>query len=189
MKSLICPLGGARGLSAALAEAETFAYHSGLPERDALHLRLLAEELLGMVGGVLEVRKGSFWIEQDGLDFQLRLAADAPVGQQARDVLVAVSTDERNAAYGGVTGRIRRALDFLTGAENGVITGGVQSGLLPSAQDIEWSLEQYRREAKREEKAQAWDELEKSVLGRLADDIRVGVRPDRVEITIFKHFS
>ncbi len=189
MKSLICPLGGGRGVSAALEEAETFAYHCTLREKDALHLRLLAEELLGMVGGVLEVREGSFWIEREGMAFQLHLTAAAPVGQQARDILVAASTDEQNAAYAGVTGRIRRALDFLTGAEGGVAVGGIQGGLLPSAQDLQWSLEQYRQEARREEKAQAWDELERSVLGKLADDIRVGVRPDRVEITIFANFT
>ena len=53
----------------------------------------------------------------------------------------------------------------------------------------EWSLQQYRESVKRDKKALEWDELEKSILGKLSDDVRVGVLSNRVEITISKTFE
>ena len=35
---------------------------------------------------------------------------------------------------------------------------------------------------------EAWDELEKSVLAKIADEIKVGVVGDKVEIVIYKSF-
>ena len=66
--SAICPVDGSReATAAALREAEQFAEATGLTGKPALHLRLLAEELLGVVNGVTEVRDGSFVIElKDG---------------------------------------------------------------------------------------------------------------------------
>lgn len=61
LASLKCPLNGtAWSMTRALNETENFAETVGISWEDMLCLRLLAEELLGMVYGVLEVRKGSF---------------------------------------------------------------------------------------------------------------------------------
>lgn len=60
MKSLVREISrdDASKLSA-LKEAETFAYHCSLTKKDAMHVRLLSEELLGMVGGILDVILGN----------------------------------------------------------------------------------------------------------------------------------
>ena len=53
-----------------------------------------------------------------------------------------------------------------------------------------WTMENYREElyARREETggdaAKAWDELEKSVVSHAADDIRVFIRGNTVQMTI-----
>ena len=39
------------------------------------------------------------------------------------------------------------------------------------------------------ENKEAWDELEKSIIANLADDVLVGVRKDKVEILIIKKFA
>ena len=52
-----------------------------------------------------------------------------------------------------------------------------------------WSLEQYRSTVRREEQTAAWDELEKSVIASLADDVIVGVRGKRADIIIVKKFA
>ena len=50
-----------------------------------------------------------------------------------------------------------------------------------------WNLEQYKQQAKAE--TEAWDELEKSVLASVADDVTVGVKGNRAEIVIVKNFA
>ena len=42
---------------------------------------------------------------------------------------------------------------------------------------------------KKEEQVEAWDELEKSVIASVADDVIVGVRGKRAEIVILKKFA
>ena len=52
-----------------------------------------------------------------------------------------------------------------------------------------WSLNRYRSAVK-EGKAPAenWDELEKSVIARLADDVQIGISGQNVEMVIYKKF-
>jgi hypothetical protein len=52
-----------------------------------------------------------------------------------------------------------------------------------------WSLERYRTNTKREEKTEAWDELEKSVIASVADDVIIGVKGRHADITIIKKFA
>ncbi len=203
MKSLVCELNGeAKDASIALAEADAFAIRCGLTGKRALHLRLLAEELIGMVHGVLEMQDGKFWIENEGLRFSLHLTANASVGGQARARLLGAASDGKDAFHKGVSGKIRQALEWLSGSESEA--GGfypmaqcfdmaaaapeMMLGMIPSLQTPQWSLQNYREGVKREQKAEAWDELERSVLSQLSDDIRVGVSTGQVSITVYREF-
>ena len=55
-----------------------------------------------------------------------------------------------------------------------------------------WSMEDYKEqlrqysEENREEAKDAWDELEKSVVGHIADDVKVFISGRTVEMTILK---
>ena len=51
-----------------------------------------------------------------------------------------------------------------------------------------WTLENYKNNTKKE-KEEAWDELEKSVIASVADDIVVGVKGKRADIIITKKFA
>ena len=50
-----------------------------------------------------------------------------------------------------------------------------------------WSLSTYKQGAKN--KTEAWDELEKSIIANMADDVIVGIIGGKVEITIKKSFE
>ena len=52
-----------------------------------------------------------------------------------------------------------------------------------------WSLEQYRNGIERKENSEAWDELEKSVIASVADDVIVGVKGKQADIIIIKKFA
>ena len=189
MTSSTCNLdGSAASTAAALIEAENFAHRCGLGQKMLLHLRLLAEELLGMAGSVVDVKHGVFWIEREGMAYRFCLNAFVQTGKNAKKQLLDASSPGENTYYQGVTGKIRQAVDWLSQGEMNRISTprGVVGGLLTSVQEIEWSLTRYRESIQQEEKAEAWDELEKSVLTKLADDILVGVRSDQISITILK---
>lgn len=148
-----------------------------------------------MVYGVLEVRKGSFWIEREGERFEIHVSATpVSVGEEAKKRLMSVSTTGQNVLYQGVTGKLRMVLDWLSvGASDVSLTpNDIEMGLVPGMLDSSaamWSLEQYRAEIAREQRAQDWDELERSVLSRLADDIRVGVGKEEILLTVYKTFK
>ena len=52
-----------------------------------------------------------------------------------------------------------------------------------------WSLDEYRNTVKKEEKTAEWDELEKSVIASVADDVIVGVKGKNANIVIVKKFA
>ena len=52
-----------------------------------------------------------------------------------------------------------------------------------------WSMQKYKSEIEnRPEEEEAQDELEKSIIANIADDVRVGVRKNSLEIVIIKNF-
>ena len=58
-----------------------------------------------------------------------------------------------------------------------------------------WSMEDYRdqlrqhRELDQRDSQEAWDELERSVVAKLADDVKVSIRGRNVEMTIIKKLA
>lgn len=120
-KSLICPINDSeRDVARALKEVEDFSNYLSLDDKITLHMRLLSEELLGMIGNVLDVEDGKFYIEsEDGTTFKIHLAVEAIVGDSAEKVLVKVSSNKENIAYKGVTGLLRQVMDFFGNAKYG----------------------------------------------------------------------
>ena len=71
--------------------------------------------------------------------------------------------------------------------------GRVLPGEVPSMDDsLVWSLQGYKEsleDASGEQEGtgkskEAWDELEKSIVANIADDVVVGVKKDRIDMTI-----
>ncbi len=184
------------GIKEALVQAERVARYKGLEKKPELHLRLLTEEMMGMVGAMTGVLDAEFWIEDEDNAFQLHLRTDTAMNSKLRRELLSVSTSGANEAAKGVTGKIRelfeKALEpadntltapyctgwTFTGADNaapGMITSGV------------WSFNTYKESVKAGEESQEdWDELEKSIVANLADEIKIWIRNGKVELTIFK---
>lgn len=189
--SAICPVDGSQeATAAALREAERFAEATGLTGKSALHLRLLAEELLGVINGVTEVRDGSFVIELNDGEYRLQLSAKTfPVGEWAQKRLLETSSTGENTLYQGVVGKLRMVADWYSrGGDSAGREKAYAGGFGDYASD-EWSLVRMRNYIARERKAIKWDELETSILNHLADDVRVGLRRDKVAITVHKTFN
>ena len=208
MKSNICKLNeDLTCLEAVLTEVEKVTTYNGLEDKKALRLRLLAEELCGMLPGLIQNFSGEFWAENDGDNYELHVELKADdMNLDLRDELISVSKSGKNAAAKGVMGKIRAVAETMLLAASdptlSVPTGeyydycgyNMGFGYIDPAMAMEtgyvysWSLCNYKT-AVEEKEEDAYAELERSIVAKLADDIIVGVRGNNVEIIVKKSFA
>ena len=182
------------GVEKALAQAEAVAVFKGLSKKDALHLRLLTEEMMGMLCALTGETDARFYIEDTDGDFRLHLVTETSMDSEKRKRLLDSSSTGKNAAAKGVMGKLRdlfeRSFEPLTdNVPSYYAIGWVGSDADPFGMELPvydeaWSLNRYR-DAVRDD-AEAWDELEKSIVANLADEIRIGIRGGTVEMVIYK---
>jgi hypothetical protein len=208
LKSNICKLNkDLTCLTGVLAEVEKVTAYNGLEDKKALRLRLLAEELCGMLPGLVENFSGEFWAENDGNDYELHVELKADdMNIDLRDELISVSKSGKNAAAKGVMGKIRAVAETMLLAASdpsiSVPAGefydcygyNMGFGYIDPALAVEtgyvysWSLFNYKT-AVEDKEEDAYAELERSIVAKLADDIIVGVRGKNVEIVVKKSFG
>ena len=93
MKSNICKLNeDLTCLEAVLSEVEKAATYNALEDKEALRLRLLTEELCGMLPGLVQNFSGDFWAENEGETYELHVELKADdMSIDLRDELISVS--------------------------------------------------------------------------------------------------
>ena len=199
MRSNICRIEkGTRDLDAILMESARVAEYNGLSHKQTLQLRLLCEEIDGMLPNIIDDFEGEIWIDfEDGV-CKVNVSIQIPqLSIEKKEELISIAKNRKNAEVVGIVGKIRNVIeDFFLDKERmeilalptrtfGLATGyseGVDYAYL-------WGLEEYRSLVKREAQAEAWDELEKSVIASAADDVIVGVKGKCAEIVIVKKFT
>ena len=100
-----------------------------------------------------------------------------------------MSSDKKNAAAKGIMGKIRDVVENLLYPENSMYSASFISYQLETAVLLndQWTLNRYK-DAERNN-AEPWDELEKSIIAHLADDVLVSVKGNNVVIEIVKNFN
>ena len=175
------------------SEAEKVAVYNHLDERQARRLRLLSEELIGMLPELLEFGRGEFWIENNGKMFELHVAvAPNNVIDIDDDKILSVSSTGKNAATKGILNKIRVAAQIMLMSYEETSSEypcefydmGMATGMRHYTSA--WSLTNYKEQATGHK--EEWDELEKSVIANLADDVIVGITGKKVEIVVVKNF-
>ena len=200
MKSNVCRIeNGTRDLTAILVESERVAEYNGLTHKQALQLRLLCEEIDGMLPHIIDDFDGELWIEFENGVCKVNVSIEfKEFTSKKKEELVSIAKNKKNAAAVGIVGKIRSAVEnFFMDADNlqtySMTLESYQMGMeYCSSADYYshiWSLEQYRSTVKKEEKTEAWDELEKSVIASVADDVIVGVKGRKADIIIVKNFA
>lgn len=185
------------GINEALTYTEKIAAFKKLSHKEALHLRLLTEEMMGLLRGLTGETEAEFYIEDDGGDFRLHLITETDMDGEKRKKLLGTSTSGRNEAAKGVMGKLRdlfsQAFEPLGDDLPAYYSGGWINmdtdpmGIDFSLYDSAWSFNRYKETVG--EGTEEWDELEKSIVANLADEIRIGIRGRRVEMVIFKNFN
>ena len=189
------------GLEEALAQADGVARFRLLDRKNALHLRLLTEEMMGMMRALTGEREADFWIDEEEGTVDLHLSVRTPMNAEMRRKLLAASTTGENSAAQGVTGKIRDLFERFLEPENGdlpndLLTGmdyaysGGDFGALSVAAAGIWSMNRYMAAVKEgRTPVEDWDELEKSVVAKLADEVKIGIAGQDVEMVISKKFN
>lgn len=198
MKSNVCKIEkGTKGLEEILKESERVAQYNGFTHKQGLHLRLLCEEIDGMLPNVIGDFEGKLWIEYNEGVCKINVSIQVPAfNLDKKEELIAIAKNKKNAAAVGIVGKIRSAIEnfFLNEEPVGCFdtsygafyeagyTGYVDYSYL-------WSLENYRSSVEQGKQNDAWDELEKSVIASVADDVIVGVKGNQANITVIKKFA
>ena len=179
-----------RGMDAALAQVDQTASQMGLSPREALHMRLLVEEMMNMVRSIIGDLEGKFWIETEDSAYRLYLQMASVLGTEQRKQLISASTSGKNEAHRGIMGKIRAFFEPMPIEDTpAYLAGTIVRG--DANDDLSWSMEAYRerlfnRKDASDEAQEEWDELEKSVVSHIADNVTVSIRNYDVELTIYK---
>ena len=196
------------GREKALHETDRFSEYMNFDHKTALRVRLLVEETFAMVNAITEEFYAVFWIEgtRTGL-CKIHLTIQTEMDIEKKKALIDASREKKNGAVKGLTGRIWEMIEdhlYLKKQDAGEMNAGyyalgmVDMPLAPGApiqmDNVVWTLDAYRSgvngaKGKGQEADEAWDELEKSILANLADDVKVAIRGNEAELIVEKKFK
>ena len=172
-----------------LRQVDKTASYKDLSGKSALHLRLLAEEMMGMMRAITGDKEGEFWIEDHNGLFELHLLVDTRMDFMQREQLLSAATSGKNEANRGLMGKIRSFFEPIEGLP--------MFFNMPQEMNegLSWSMSVYQSELMqavaqhRQGADEAWDELEKSVIAHVADEIKVYIRDTSTELIVYKKLA
>ena len=178
-------------LTEILDETQKISACVGLDAKKTLRVRLLAEELVGMLKELSGCYEGDFWIEQTDLDFELitRIHLVQVMDKKTKKGFIDISSNKKNAAAMGIAGKLRNMVENMMYPEDAAYStnplgyGGDGGATLSTG----WSLKKYKSSYADDE--DKWDEIEKSIIANVADDVIVSIKGSDVEIVIRKNFA
>lgn len=196
------------GMDAAFSVASASALYRGLCKKEALHLRLLTEETLGMVRQITGKIEADFWVESNDRQFEIHLVSHPVMTGKMKKELLKVSSSGKNEAATGFMGKIRDIIDWALvrddlGEQPAYLADGMlaMDAMVPhpmvysaAASMLIWSMNHYKTTIKDEssrsvDAKEEWDELEKSIVANVADEVKIAIVGDNVEMTVYKNFK
>ena len=210
----MCYLLDDSGRSDILDEVERMAKDYKLIRRNQLQLRLLAEELICFLQKVPTEYEAAFWIEQRDDEFELHLKTQIPLGSDNRQKIGEYNPLE---SFDEVNGLMERLCDFfLINVKNYVNTGKNYIDISDKVTScfcglgiLNWSFERYNKRIKDiysdmnngkyidiqkkdilDKMIPAMsDEIDKSIIAQLSDDIYALMQKNNIEIIVQKKFA
>ena len=189
------------GIKEALALTEKLGKENGLSPKSVLHLRLLGEELFGMLRGIAGEIKADYWIDHADKSFELHMKSDVQMTPERKEQFLAAASDGANEATKSFMGKVRVMIaNFLASTKEALPYAMINTAAAaPAGSGFDgisaggWSMISYREELQKhlsedQKAADAWDELERSIVANIADDVKVRIVGKTVEITLFKTF-
>ena len=174
-----------------------FAEKNGITGKDYQHLCLLTEETLGMASQILHVYDGELWLEKTAAGYEIILEA-AVRGSSDGNAVPAASpagfmakiAEMMNCSY--MFENISDVPEDLAGMLPDYMSYGMREGKGAQAWAGRWSLSAYRENLRNRQEEHpaagpALDELEKSIVAHLADEVTIGIHGHRIRLVITKN--
>ena len=163
-----------KGFQLASDQAKKVAVYKGLGEMDTIQLQVLTEEMLSLAHSISGEVNASFWIEFESSEAKLHLTTKAILDKEKRAELIQISTSRKNEAAKTFLGKIRDMFEEAMTA---------YPEYYQPSDDILHDLPQGIYDEPE------WDGYERSILRNLADDIKIGIQGETVDITVSKFFN
>ena len=162
MKSNVCKIEkGTRDLEAILKESERVAEYNGLTHKQSLQLRLLCEEIDGMLPNLINDFEGDLWIDFEGKVCKVNVSIKIPeFTADKKDELIGIAKNKKNAAAVGIVGKIRSEIENIFLDERALQLSTMSTGTIQLTTGYTvgvdysyiWSLGQYKTKVDKEEK-------------------------------------
>ncbi len=164
------------GFSEALEEAGRVAVYAGLDRKGTLQLSLLTQEMLSLARCITGEMQADFWIELVKGQFDLHMTTETVMDADKRSLLLSAASSRKNEAARGLLGWLRDKVE--------------QAMLVP----VDHSEEEVPYDLMSDVGNQVfddpeWDGYERSVLLKLADNVKIGIRGSKVDIDVSKRFA
>ena len=173
------------GFAEIMDQATRAAEYCRLERQDTLHLQIMTEELLSLVKSVTGSMKSAIWIETDHGKIELHLTTRSKLSREKRDQLIKSASSGKNEAAGTFLGMLRNFLEQATANNAPDVSDDVLNKLLShqvvpedAFQNPEGSVD-----------IPKWDGYEKSILQHVADNVRITVRGELVDIMVAISFA
>lgn len=188
-------------LADALAATENLGKEAGLDRKSLLHLRLLSEELFGMIRGIAGQIEADYTIEAEGKDFTVTMNSAIDLTDEMREQFISASSSGKNSAATGFMGKLRVMIAemIFSAKENAPYAMMNTAAAYTAGSSYEgaayvWTMTAYKDEVKKSMATGAgknaeWDELEKSIVANIADDVKVSIVGRNVQISVYKSFN
>ncbi len=98
----------------ALAAVEEYTAECGMEKKPSLHLRLLAEETIGMVKSLSGQFTAYFWIEGEDKVHSIHLEGTIKLDSMERETLLSVAKSGGNILAKGIMGKIKNLIEIGT---------------------------------------------------------------------------
>ncbi len=192
-------LSSGQDMDEVLNESTAFSESMKLSDKDALRIRLLTEETMSMIRTLTGEIELSICFVGEEDECIIRVETDTIMSVRKKEDILSVSATGKNASAKGIMGKIRDVFEtaFAMPVDGSFSEYGSQSLQLGTPGDIYsgqfmdtvlWTLSDYKNGVETEdetpEKKERWDELEKSIVSNIADDVQVGVRGGHVVMNI-----
>ena len=155
---------------------DDFIFDVGLKGKSALRLRLLCEEVLRLAKSIIGFEICDFWLEGNSRVVRIHFETVNHLDEVKQQELISVSSSGSNSEEEGFFG-ILRSMFTMQGLH-----------------EERWSLKDYQDEIRQRREndkyaQEAWEDLERSLVANLADDIEVGITKKRITMVVTKDFS
>ena len=161
------------GFQDALIQTTKSAQFRNLSHKETLQLRLCAEEMLSLARSVTGEMQASFWVESTGKQFDMHLSTKTVMDREKRENLFASATTRKNEAATTFLGKLRDAFEQAMLSD---VTYSIPEDALDDLANHPIEIPE-------------WDEYEQSILRKVADEVKIAIRGDMVDMTITKKYA